>query len=442
MGVVARLHKSKILKNLGINDPKSWNSSLWNLIGNQSLSGETVTEETALTYSPIWNAVNLYCSIASLPLQLLRKSDNKTVKVKDNKLYHVLHDKFNPYMTAQIGREVSIAHMLLWGNSYAEIVRNGYGEVIELWPITPNRVTVKMNKGELFYEINVGTKTVTLPRSKVLHIPGLGFDGIVGYSVVTMAQRSIGLGMALETFGATFFGQGTHPGTVFSHPTVLSPSGHANLKKELESKYSGLGKSHRMMLLDEGMTMEKVGVNPNDSQFIESKMFSVTDVARWFNLPVHKLKEMSKSSFNNIEEEKLSYVSDSLMPVIIRYESNYNMQLLTDNEQYTQEIYTRHNVDSLLRGNCEARAKYYQIMWGISQLTGNMIADLEGWDHFDGGDERFVPLNMIPLSKIDQYLDMLKKTSTKPKPETEGPEPKENETPENIMRLIDQSREN
>ena len=430
------------LRNLSINDPKAWSPSLWNLQGNQSLSGEVVTEENALTYSAIWNAVTLYSSIATLPLHLLRKNENKTFHVKDNKLYHVLHDDFNPYMTAQVGREVSIAHLLLWGNSYAEIVRNGYGEVYELWPISPNRVKPFMEKGELLYEINVGSEKKILPRSRILHIPGLGFDGLVGYPVVSMARKSIGLGMALETFGATYFGQGTHPGAVVSHPQALSPSGYDNLKKELSDKYSGLGQAHRLMLLDEGMKIEQIGVPPENSQFLESRQFHITEIARWFNLPVHKLKEMTKSSFNNIEAEQLSYVIDSLMPVIIRYESNYNMQLLTQNERYKQGIHTRHNVDGLLRGNVEARAKYYQIMWGIGAMSINMIADKEGFDPVENGDERFIPMNYLPLSQLEQYLDILKKTSTKPKPETEGPEPKENETPENIMRLIDQSREN
>jgi len=399
-------------KNLSLTDPKAWDRSLWSLRGNQTPSGETVTEEIALTYSAVWNAVTLYSSIATLPLHLLRENKKKTLHVKEKKLYRVLHDRFNPYMTAHVGREVSIAHLLLWGNSYAEIVRDGMGDIQELWPIAPNRVKPFMKDGEILYEISVDNEKVILPRSKVLHIPGLGFDGLVGYSVVTMAQKSIGLGMALETFGSNFFGNGTHPGVIVSHPGELSPTGHDNLKKELTTKYSGLSQSHKLMLLDEGMKLEKLGVNPNDSQFLESRQFSITDMARWFNLPVHKLKEMTKSSLNNIESEQLSYVIDSLMPMIIRYESNYNMQLLTENEQYRQQMFFRHNVDGLLRGNVEARGKYYQIMWGIGQLTGNMIADFEGWDHFEGGDERFVPMNFIPMSKLDEYISTLGSKAT------------------------------
>ena len=220
---------------------------MWNLRGSQSLSGETVTEETALTYSAVWNAITLISgTVGSLPLHLMQRQAKKKHIADDIGLYNVMHDRWNPFMTAMAGRECTTAHILSWGNLYAEKVFNGYGEVVELWPIPPNRIlNIVMEQGDLWYEIKVDSDTKWLPSRQILHIPGLGFDGFVGYSPIAMARKSIGLGMALETFGSNYFGQGTHPGVIVSHPNTLNTESHANLKKSLTETYSGLGQSHR-----------------------------------------------------------------------------------------------------------------------------------------------------------------------------------------------------
>ena len=299
MGIVGRLPQ---IKNLGLNDPKAWNHSLWNLIGSQSLSGENVTEETALTYSAVWSAIGLISgTVSTLPLHVLRKDQKKTLFVTEKKLFRILHDRFNKYMTAQVGREVMTAHVLTWGNCYAEKVKNGYGEIVELWPIAPNRVRMSMENGQLIYWIKVESEEKPLTRDQILHVPGLGFDGFQGYSVISMARKSIGLGMAMESFGSLYFGNGTHPGVIVSHPSKLDPKAHSNLKAALTESYSGLGKAHRLMLLEDGMKLENVGIPPEDSQFLESRQFQIPEIARWFNLPPHKLKDLTRSSFSNIE---------------------------------------------------------------------------------------------------------------------------------------------
>lgn len=412
MGILSRISR---INNLAVNDPKAWDRSLWNLFGSKSLSGEVVTEETALTYSAFWNAVSLISgTVSTLPLHLLRKDGKKTVEMREKKLFRVLHDQFNPYMTAQVGREVMTAHILTWGNCYLEKVKDGVGNIVQLWPITPNRVTPKWENGDIAYEIQVDNKTVTLYRDSILHIPGLGYDGLVGYSVVAMARKSIGLGMAMETFGSLFFGNGTHPGAVVTHPGTLKDP--EKLRNAMAATYSGLGQSHRFMLLEEGMKIEKVGIPPEDSQFLESRQFQIPEMARWFNLPPHKLKDLTRSSFSNIESEQISFVTDSILPWLIRFEQNFNMQLLTDAEKYQQKLYFRHNVDGLLRGNSTDRANYYKAMWSSGFMTQNEVREKEDMDPSSNAyaDELFIPLNnMIPLSKIDEFLS---KQST-PKPE-------------------------
>ena len=380
-----------------VTDEKMWNSNLWRFAGQQTTAGEDIDEQSALTYSAVFNAITLISrTIATLPLHLMQTQGKNTNPATSHNLYRVMHSVANKYMTAQVLREVMMAHVLAWGNAYAEIVRDGYGRIIQLWPITPDRVEPKMEKGELVYEIRIDGDSIVMPREKILHIAGLGFDGFVGYSVISMARQSIGLGKAMESFGALYFGQGTHPGVVVSHPGKLSEPAHNNLKDSLTSAYSGLGKAHRLMLLEEGMKIDKIGIPPNDSQFIEGRQFSVTEIARWFNLPVHKLKEMSKSSFNNIESEQQSFVTDALLPWSVCLEQNYNMQLLTLLD-YKNGYYFKHIFEGLLRGNSKDRAEFYSKMFGIGAMTINEIRSKEDLNPVEGGDIHLVPLNFTTL---------------------------------------------
>ena len=409
MGLFSSLNLKNI-KNLALNDPKAWDTSLWNLIGSQTLSGENVTESTALTYSAFWCAVLLIAgTVSTLPLQLLRKQNDKTLQAREFKLYKILHDRFNPYMTAQQGREIMMAHLLVRGNCYAEKVFNRQGEIVELYPIPSNRIRPYLDdNGIPQYEITIDGQKKDYSRETILHIPGLCFDGVQGISVLAAARKSIGLSMAMETYGSLFFGQGTHPGIIVKHPNRLSPEGHSNLKKSLTDVYSGLGQSHRLMLLEDGMDVTKINLDPQDSQFLESRVFQISEIARWFNLPPHKLKDLSKSSFNNIESEQISFVTDSILPWLIKKEQNYNLQLLTEDQFFKQNLFTRHNVDGLLRGNSKDRAEYYRTMFNIGAMSPNDIRDKENMDPKEGGDETYIPLNMIPLSKANDYFEFQK----------------------------------
>jgi HK97 family phage portal protein len=410
----------KYIKNLSLTDPKAWDSSLWWLFGSQSASGEVVNEYTSLNYSAVWNAVSLIAgTVSSLPLHLLRSDDNRQKKAIEKPLYRVMSTKPNPFMTSKVLRETMTMHLLTWGNAYAEIVRNGYGNIAELWPIAPNRVTPKIENGAIVYNIAVGGQVVKLGRDRILHLIGPSFDGFIGYSIIALARKSIGLSMAMETFGSQYFGQGTHPGVIVSHPKSLSPTSHSNLKASLTEEYSGLGKSHRLMLLDEDMKLVNVGIPPEDSQFLESRQFQITEIARWFNLPPHKLKDLTRSSFNNIESEQISFVTDSILPWLIGIEQFYNTQLLTENEQWKENLYFKHNVEGLLRGNAEARAKYYQAMWNVGAMSINEIRGKEDMDPIEGGDDHFVPLNYVPIRKLDEVLAQGKGSKEEKPNETE-----------------------
>lgn len=402
MSIVGSIENS--ISNLSITDPKAWNPVLWQMGGSQSLTGEVVNEATALTYSAIYCAnYILSTTISTLPLQLLRQQGNTTVKATDESLYRVMHSEFNRYMTAQVGREVLASHVLMWGNGYAEKVKNGLGQIVELWPITPDRVTPKMKDGELVYHVKVGNEEKILTRDQILHIPGLGYDGFRGYSVITMARRSIGLSMAMETFGSLYFGNGTHPSAVVTHPNKIT---NTNLREALTTTYAGLGQSHRLMLLEEGMTIKDIGISSEDSQFLESRTFQVSEVARWFNIPLHKLKELERATNNNIEAEQISFVVDTTLPWLIRFEQNYDQQLLSKNQKEVKDEFFRHNVDGLLRGNSKDRAQYYRIMVTIGAMSPNDVREKEKFDKSNQPfmNSYFFPLNTIPSELLEEYL--------------------------------------
>lgn len=407
MGIMARMARPReIFNDLSLTNPKAWNTALWNLRGSQSLSGESVDEYSALTYSAVFNAVTLISgTIGAFPLHLCRKKAKEEIYADEHPLFRIMYVKPNPLMTSMQFRETLMAHILTWGNGYAEIVRDGMGDVSELWPITPNRIQPYIEGTTLKYLIRVDNQNIIMPGERILHLAGLGFDGVMGYSIVTMARKSMGLGMAMETFGSVYFGNGTHPGVVVSHPGILKEP--AKLRDSLTTLYSGLGQSHRLMLLEEGMKIEKVGIPPNDSQFLESRQFQIPEIARWFNLPPHKLKDLTRASFSNIESEQRSFLTDSILPWLVRLEQAYNTQLLTEKEHFKRKLYFHHNVEGILRADVASRGVYYREMFNIGGMTINEIREKEEMNPSseDFADDHFVPLNMVPLSMLKEKLD-------------------------------------
>jgi len=397
MGIFSRMET----RNLSVNNPKAWDRSLWS-IGPQSISGENVNEETALTYSAVWNAVELISStIAALPLNLMQGSGKTERLADDNNLNRVMHNQWNPYMTAKRGRETQIAHVLTWGNGYAEIVRNGYGAVAELWPIIPERVRPSMKDGKLIYTINMPNgENVDLPYEKVLNLIGPSKDGFTGYSRIGMARKNIGLGMGMETFSAEYFGQGIHPSMAVTMSGSMKDP--VPFKKAFNESYGGLSNAHRVMLLEETQKIEKFSIQPEDAQFIQSKQHHISDIARFFNIPPHKLKDLTKSSFNNIESEDASYLRDRILPDLVDLEQSYDMQLLTQAERSLSgkgRLFFKHNVKGLLRADTAARTALYTAMLDRGVFCIDDVLNLEEMPPLadDLGQKRFVQANMTLL---------------------------------------------
>jgi HK97 family phage portal protein len=374
----------------------------------ETKAGATVNEKTAMYYSTVFACVRIIAeTIASLPLHVYRKLPNEgKERAFSHPLYSVLHDIGNSEMASFIVRETMQAHISTWGNGYAEIEFNNAGYPIALWPMRPDRTIVEREKmlgdigdrrsGPLIYRYTFGTgEQVILPTENVLHIPGLGFDGIKGYSPIRMARETIGLGLATEEFGARFFGDGTHPGAIVEHPGVLSDSAHKHLKSQLSEKHAGLGKSHRLMLLEEGMKLQSLGIPPEDAQFLETRKFQKAEIAGIYRVPPHMIGDLEKATFSNIEQQSLEFVRDTIRPWCVRWEQCMYMKLLTTLEH--KKYYIEHLVDGLLRGDIASRYSAYSVgrQWGW--LSADDIREKENMNPLpdEQGKKYLTPLNMV-----------------------------------------------
>lgn len=367
--------------------------------GNESYTGITVSEENMLDATAVWAAVRTLAeTIASLPLHLYERLKPRGKKrATEHPLYPVLHIKPNPEMTSMVYRETIAGHVVMWGTSYSEIDRDGYGAIRALWPLLPGNMDIKRFDGELTYVYRLPDgSTKMFDTDSILRISGFSKNGLIGYSPVNVGREAIGLSLALEEFGARFFGNGAKPPIALEHPEALSPEAYDRLRESWEKRHEGLSNAHRVAILEEGMKLKEFGVSPEDAQALESRKFQVTEVARIFNVPPHMLKDLEKSTFSNIEHQGLEFVIYTIRPWLVRFEQAYSMQLLTEQELNT--YFFEHLVDGLLRGDMESRSKAYATgrQWGW--WSANDVREMENQNPVDGGDIYLVPLNMAPTT--------------------------------------------
>ena len=378
-----------------------------------SSAGKSVNERSALQMTAVYSCVRILAeAVAGLPFHLYRYTqDGGKEKAIDHRLYRLLHDEPNPEMTSFIFRETLMTHLLMYGNAYAQILRNGKGEVIALYPLMPNRMTVDRDQsGQLYYtytrssdEANTmkGT-TVTLRPTDVLHIPGLGFDGLVGYSPIAMAKNAIGLAIATEEYGAKFFANGAAPGGVLEHPGVIKDPD--KLKASWNAAYQGSGNSHRIAVLEEGMKYQPIGISPEQAQFLETRKFQINEIARIFRVPPHMVGDLEKSSFSNIEQQSLEFVKYTLDPWIIRWEQSVNRALLLPAEKDT--LFAKFNVDGLLRGDYASRMQGYATGIQNGFMSPNDVRTLENMDKIPdklGGNRYLCNGNMVDIGSAGRW---------------------------------------
>jgi HK97 family phage portal protein len=406
-----------------------------------------VTPETALTYSAVYAAVRCIAeAVSCLPLNLFeRLPTGGKAPFRASPLHALLHDEPNPEMTSLQWREAAMAHLLLWGNSYSEIVRDLDGNVVEIWPIDPTIVTpTRTESGELYYDLNRGKSFIT--AANMLHIPGLSFDGISGMSPIALARQSIGLSMAVEQFGAGYFGRGARPGGVLTFPGQLSAEARSNLRRSFEELHAGGANSHRVALLEAGLKWEAIGVPPDDSQFLQSREFQVIEIARWFNIPPNKLKDLSKTSYNSLEQMNISFAVDTLRPWLVRWEQQLNRKVIRPKDR--GRLFFEFNVDGILRGDLQSRYQSYSIARNWGWLSVNEIREKENLNPIDGGDVYMQPLNMQALGTdpasapaTDPSLIATTPAPAAPAPAQPEPTPPTRSNESILLRLLDDAGE-
>lgn len=371
-----------------------------------SITGLSISPDSALSIVAVFAAVKLLSEdVAKLPLHLyVGEPGGAKRRAYEHPTYRVLHDVANPEMTAMVWRETITGHVLTWGNGYSELVRNASGQVVAAWPLRPDRTTVTRDDvGDRVYDVVLANgSTVRLRASQVLHVPGFGFDGLVGYSPIARARRALEVAMSAEEYGGRFFANDARPGVVYSHPKTLSDTARTNLRKSLEDRHEGLSNAQRFALLEEGMSVTTVGIPPEDAQFLETRRFGIEEVARLYRLAPTKLSDYSRATFSNIEESNIDHVVSALQPILVRWEQQIGKDVIGDLPGYFAE----HLVASLLRGNTLARFQAYAVgrQWGW--LSADDIRSFENMNPLpDGaGSDYLAPLNMTPAELLGQAV--------------------------------------
>ena len=327
--------------------------------------------------------------------------------VRDDPLHHVLNVEFNPEMCAKVGRETIMAHAVSWGNGYGEIQWRVDGRVGAIWPLTPDRMVVRRGPNGLEY-IYDGKP---IDAANVVHIPGLGWDGRVGYSPARLARESLGSVIATERFGAAFFNNGARMSGALLHPGKLSPGAMRNLRESFDEMHTGPYNAGRPIVLEEGMKWEQLSVPPEDAQFLLTRQFQVAEICRWFRMPPHKVADLARATFSNIEHQSIEYVTDCLLGWMIRAEQEYQRKCCRGRPN----MFVKHNVNTLLRGDSKTRFESYAIgrQWGW--LTVNNILRLEDMDPIGPeGDVYMVPANMLSADALTRPAEPASVPATRP----------------------------
>ena len=378
-------------------------------------SGKAVTERTAMQMTAVYSCVRVLAeAVAGLPLHLYRvRDDGGKEKALDHPLYRLLHDEPNPEMSSFVLRETLMTHLLLWGNAYAQIIRNGKNEIVALYPLMPNKMTVDRDaNGQLYYSYNRGSdeairddrSMVILRPSDVLHIPGLGFDGLVGYSPIAMAKNAIGMAIACEEYGAKFFANGAAPGGVLEHPGTLKDP--QRIRESWQAAFGGSSNSNKVAVLEEGLKYTPIAISPEQAQFLETRKFQINEISRIFRVPPHMVGDLEKSSFSNIEQQSLEFVKYTLDPWVIRWEQSITRALLSHEEK--SRYFVKFNLEGLLRGDYQSRMNGYAIGRQNACMSANDIRELENLARIpaeEGGDLYLVNGNMLTLKDAGAFAN-------------------------------------
>jgi HK97 family phage portal protein len=368
-------------------------------------SGKTVNERTAMATSAVYACVRVLSeTIASLPLHVYRRVGQGKEKALEHGLYYLLHDEPNPEMTSFVFRETLMGHLLLWGNAYVQIIRNGRGQVLALYPLLPDRMEVgRSEQGELYYCYLKDGREHLLRQDEVLHVPGLSFDGLVGYSPIAMAKNAIGMALATEEYGSRLFANDARPSVVLEHPGILKDP--AKIRESWNKIYRGSENAHKVAVLEEGMQVKTLSMPPEQAQFLETRKFQIEEICRIFRVPPHLVANLERATFSNIEHQSISFVVHTIRPWLVRLEQAFNKSLFNGREK--GQLFASFVVDGLLRGDYESRMKGYAIGIQNGFLSPNDVRSLENMNPIpedEGGSTYMVNGNMLKLKDVGAYI--------------------------------------
>lgn len=371
-------------------------SALEELFGaHPSRAGVSVTAESSLKYTTVYACVSLIAeTIASLPLVVYQRHGDNKDRATKHPLYQIIHDRPNEEMTSFNWREALVSQLLLWGNAYNYVERNRAGGVAAVYPLLSSDMTVERIDGVIRYRYE------GVPVNNILHIPALGFNGIVGKSPVAMAKEAVGLGLAAEEFGAAYFGTGINPSVNVFHPGKLSKEAQDRLKESIH-KRGGLSNSHSAMIWEEGMKVERTAIPPEDSQFLETRSFQRSEICAIYRVPQFMVggEEKQTSWGTGVEQRQIGFVVHTIRPWLVRIEQVLSQILLSEPDR-RKGYFVEFLVDGLLRGDLKSRYEAYQIGRLGGWLSVNEIRSLENLNPVKGGDEYIVPLNMAPADQL------------------------------------------
>lgn len=380
----------------------------------RTTSGENVDEFKAMQTTAVYACVRILAeAVASLPIHVYKLTSNGKEKKIDHPLYFLLHDEPNPEMSSFIFRETIMSHLLIWGNAYVQIIRDKAGRVISLYPLLPDKMSVhRDDSGKLYYKYQRQTEenpnfkdkgTVLLKQEDILHVAGLGFDGLVGYSPIAMAKNAIGMTLATENYGASFFKNGANPGGVLEHPGILKDP--KRVRDSWNAVYNGVTNAHKVAVLEEGMKYTQVGIPPEEAQFLQTRKFQINEIARLYRIPPHMVGDLEKSSFSNIEQQSLEFVKYTLDPWVVRLEQAFKRSLFLPEEK--KQYFVKFNVDGLLRGDYQSRMNGYAIARQNGWLSTNDIRELEDLNLLsdeEGGNLYLINGNMTKLEDAGGFM--------------------------------------
>lgn len=380
-------------------NPATW---LVESFGGATDAGVSVTSQTAMRASAVYACVTLIAkTIASLPLKVYRRKPNgDAVEVAETVPYYLLHDEPNPAMTSCVWREYLTANILLGGNAYAVIGRDQANRVVDLFPIPWHAVTpARQKSGRNTYMVDLGDGTKEVfDQSDMLHIPGLGFDGLKGMSVISYgARQAVGLALATEAHGSRLFSNGARLGVVLKHPKSLSKDAQTRLGQQFDQQHSGLPNAFKTLVLEEGLDVSNVTMTSEDAQFLDTRRFQVEDVARFFGVPPHMIGHTDKQTSwgTGVEQNTLGFLIFTIIPWLTRFEQEFNRKLFPRSPFYAQ---FKHQ--GLMRGDSKARADYYASGHQNGWLTTNEIRKSEDLPPVPGGDTLFVQVNLAPMQQV------------------------------------------